>query len=250
MNNTKSPLIPTDCIQNWNTARQNQNLVTSLLNEAGNYFLLDTGNISSLFNTLHIYMGCNDNEIQLFSVPGIADNFDNLQISHERYLSSNSGQENPLDMKGYINSKLLPITLSSVKENIEEKIVGEPSPQEQLLINSINNWGEVGSINNWVESIFEKGAAEQMVQVFDIDISDFKPGQIHACYFALTTSGVVDLVIVNTETNQILNLFKDQTNYDSQSEFRDMARPVPPFGQDIFTRQLEFGILSTLGIFE
>ncbi len=248
MNNTKSPLTPTDCILNWNTARLDASSITSLLNDAGNYFLLDTGNISSLFNTLHIYMGCNDNEVQLFALPGMADNTKNLQTSFERYQSSNSGKENPLSMKAYIDSKLLPISISSKKENIQEKIVGEPSPAEQTLINSINNWGEVGSINNWIESIFEKGAAANMVQAFDIDISDFKPGQIHACYLALTAEEVIDLVIINTATNQILNLFKDQTNYDNESAFRDMARPVPPFGQDIFTAQSEFGVLDVLGI--
>lgn len=249
MNNTKSPLTPTDCILNWNAARQNANSVASLLNNAGNYFLLDTGNISSIFNKLHIYLGCNETEIQLFALPSIADNFKNLQGSFERYQNSNSGKENPLNMEGYINSKLLPIAVATKKEHIKETIMGEPSPGEQQLINSINKWGDEGSISNWIENIFEKGAAEHMIQAFEIDISDFKPGQIHACYFALTAEEVIDLVIVNTETNQILNLFKDKTNYDNTSQFRDLATLVPPFGVNGSSLDYaNFGILNALEI--
>lgn len=253
MDNTKSPLTPTDCISNWNVARQKEELATVLLSSTGNYFLLDTGNISSIFNTLHIYIGYNNENLELYALPSIVESGQNLTISHNRYkqYEEEKGAKNILNFLDYVNSKLLPISLLNNQDGIEKKISGTPNAAEEKLIQSINSWDDPEKKAAWISRLF-KESSDSMVLAFDIDISDFKPGQIHACYFALNQDEnenfTVDLVIINTETNQILNLMVDHTNYDKTSQYRDMARPVPPFGQDIYTGQNEFGILGALGI--
>lgn len=142
-----------------------------------------------------------------------------------------------------VNSKLESILLQY--ENVEEKFKGKYTPAQELLIKSIMNWNNAEVRNTWIKD--SCAGKTGMVIALDINISDFKIEYDHTCFLALKEVGgsyQMDLVIQNTHTNEFLNLSK---NSDGTVSLRDMARPVPPFGQDVFTEsQDQFGILGLM----
>ncbi|MCH2194448.1 hypothetical protein [Kordia sp.] len=96
-------------------------------------------------------------------------------------------------------------------------------------------------------------------QVLVIPTSDFEVNHLHECFFALRTNSNptiptkyrMDLVVKNTVTNTFLNSKLELDTTDgSGSEFEDMARPVPPFGQDGYpsTDKKNFGVFLLSGI--
>lgn len=219
-------LQPIQSIQHWNSIRTNGPLGTieSILDKAGNYFFLDTGNMSTLYNRMHLYFGYDNENLQVYAVSDIADTEGNLQQAFSGYEKHQSKTDNPTvsNIEQYVDMKLVPSTLSTVSQDIIDKLSNKPE-----LVAEINNW--IQYKNDWATQAFNN---RTILQAFKINTADFIPGDIHACFFALKgESGAfeIDLVIVSTGLKEIGQMMKDKQPYTEQSFFEDLARPVPPF---------------------
>lgn len=189
--------------------------VKDIFAKAGNYFILDTGNISadSHYNYFHVYFGLDDADtLKLYVLP----------------------KEDDKDIDIY-TLNLIPIPPFGT----DDKVV-DPFANRQDLIQDINAWQNLESRNSWLDVNHNA-----LPWAFCIDASDFNPGDVHACYFAIRNNKeygkLMDLVIANTGAKDIPSLIKEKKPYDKSSVFKDMARPVPPFGNN-------YGILIALGI--
>jgi hypothetical protein len=234
-------------IQNWKNATENQSSVQELFSSSGNYFTLHTGNISHTYNTLHVYLGATfePEQVILYAVPGLSDYSENLSQEFSRYEASKQLPKNYMTLATYVNSKLENIGLYT--EDVKAKFNRQYSPEEQKLIDSIFAWNDPKTRNAWLSSLYEEG--KPIVLSLDIDVSDFTIAEAHKCYLALKSvdSGYqIDLVIENTTTGAFLNLTKDP---EGMTSLHDMARPVPPFGQNgsVYTQSSDqFGILGII----
>ncbi|MEM6687043.1 MAG: hypothetical protein AAF617_14780, partial [Bacteroidota bacterium] len=200
-----------------------------------------------VYNRLHIYIGkatsCEAaGGISFYGVPSVCDYENTIATEYRNYKTEYGiGAKSETEL---INSKLVPINFTTKAFNYSSK--GQPAAA-QLLIESIQNWNNSTTRNKWLASKFPKGTGS-VLAAFDIDVSDFEPSHEHECYLALKPvpesvgSYVLDLVIVNTDTNAFLNIKEE----NGAVSFRDLSRLVPPFGQEGLpsTNASNFGIFS------
>jgi hypothetical protein len=221
-------LSPIESIQKWNLIRTgtSEKLIQSVFDKAGNYFFLDTGNMSTLYNRFHLYLGYDNENLQAYVVSDIADTGDNLIQAYSDYKEHElkAGSKKPLLTETeYVDLKLVPATLSTVSQDIIDRLSNKPA-----LVTSINNW--INKKSEWVAQAYSNGT---ILQAFKINAIDFMPGDVHACFFALNEEEngnlEIDLVIVNTGLKDIGNMISKKEPYTEQSIFEDLARPVPPF---------------------
>lgn len=236
---------PLYSIQSWKSAVSNEQTVSDIFTNSGNYFTLQTGNISHIFNTLHVYLGVTavqeNQELVLYAVPGLCDYSQHMNDEFTRYQESKKQTQEETGLEIRVNSKLETIGLYNA--DIQSKFNGNYTPEEQQLIESIIAWNTPKTRNAWINSLYNQN--KPMVLALDINISDFVMAEAHTCYLALkqVEGGYqMDLVIESTTTGKFLNI---ETDASGVTSLRDMARPVPPFGQDVYTQSSEqFGILG------
>ncbi|MDY8138130.1 hypothetical protein [Aquimarina sp. 2201CG5-10] len=220
-------------IKQWDFIRKHRiDLVKKAFMYSGNYFSINMGNISLNIDYLHIYLGYNNGQLKLYVIPSASD-------------------QKP------IQGNLYSIPFSSVKETIKdslnqdiEELIGYDKSYQEY-ISWIQNWNDHTFRNNWIDEQYKNNPLENAIfQAFVIRTSDFMAGCIHNCYLSLKqisnskpVKHVADLVVVNTNNNQVLNLLEENKNFNKTSIYRDVAQPVPPFPPNS-----DFGILSELGI--
>lgn len=220
-------------IKQWDFIRKYRiDLAKKAFMYSGNYFSINMGNISLNIDYLHIYLGYNNGQLRLYVIPSASD-------------------QQP------IQGNLYSIPFSSVKETIKDslnqdikELIGYDKSYQEY-ISWTQNWNDHTFRNNWIDEQYKDNPVENAIfQVFVIRTSDFMAGCIHNCYLALKqipnskpAKYVADLVVVNTNNSQVLNLLEENKNFNKTSVYRDVARPVPPFGEGE-----DFGVLNELGI--
>jgi len=212
---------PTISIENWSALAQEapNDGIISLFEKSGNSFPLTLNAKMKEAERLHIYFGLNSSgEIQFYVIPAGLDKTTNKSIL-------TCGEIVAIDT-----------TQQTVNSNSGSPLVGW-----------INNWCNETLRNGWLTGL------NQAVQVFVIHTDDFVVNDLHKCYLALKLEGdkkyKVDLVIQNTVTDEFLNVEQPSTDADATGAyFADMARPVPPFGQEDSTVEINFGVFQSLGI--
>jgi len=214
-------------IENWSALSQSapRDGIISLFETSGNSFPLTLDATLKASERLHIYFTLDGSgKIEFFVIPAVADTKTNKSI---------------------YSDGLFPVALG-----VAQKTVTNPNKNE--LVTWINNWCNETMRDAWLTNI------TQAPQVLVIHTSDFVVSDLHECYLALKPNTnpqiqskyALDLVIKNTVTGAFINeeLATETTGVGPQ--FADMARPVPPFGQENYasTDESNFGILETLGI--
>lgn len=227
---------PIVCIENWRALANEAPIdgIISLLEKSGNQFTLNLKSLSLPSNKLHVYITLNGS--------GTID-----------FLAISSGSDKESN-KHIFDSALFPIPLGTEIVHINGTYTSKNALE---LISWVNNWLDTTKRNSWILNASKNG---NMVQVFTIDTTDFMTDTLHDCYLALRPNSnpaipnkyMIDLVVKNVETGQLLNLAESTNAETVEAHFRDMARPVPPFGQDNHpsTDPANFGILKSLGINE
>lgn len=219
---------PITSIENWQALAKNAPVdgIISLLETSGNSFSLTLDATLKASKRLHIYFTLDGSEkIEFFVIPEDSDKKTNKNI---------------------YSSGLFPVPLNS-------KQVAVKNTENNELVDWINNWCNETMRNKWLMNITDAP------QVLVIHTEDFAVNDLHECYLALRpntnptipTKNRMDLVVKNTVTNAFINVkLTTDVAGDFGPQFRDMARPVPPFGQEnhISTDESNFGILQTLGI--
>lgn len=200
--------------------------IISLLQKSGNSFPLTLSETLLAYKTLHIYFTLDGSgEIQFFVIPAELDKTTN---------------------KNLYGSGIYPIAVSATQTTVNS----ESNPE---LVGWINNWCNKTMRDNWLMKV------TNAPQVLVIGTDDFTAGDLHECYFALRpntnptipTKNRMDLVVKNTVTNTFINVrLATDVSGALGAEFADMARPVPPFGQEnhASTDESNFGVLQNLGI--
>ncbi|WP_046758818.1 hypothetical protein [Kordia jejudonensis] len=216
---------PSTSIENWKALAQGAPIdgIVSLFQKSGNNFALTLNEKMKAAKRLHIYFSLDGSEeIEFFVIPAADD------------VSTN---------KSIYSSGIYPLPLSATKTTISGD--GE-------LITWINNWCNDTMRDNWLMKV------SNAPQVLVIHTDDFTVNDEHLCYLALRpnsnasipTKNRMDLVIQNTVTNTFINVkLEAATATGIGPSYRDMARPVPPFGQEnhASTDETNFGVLSLLG---
>lgn len=218
---------PSSSIENWKSLAQGAPIdgIVSLFEKSGNNFTLTLDEKMKAATRLHIYFSLNESEeIEFFVIPADAD------------VSTN---------KNIYSSGIYPLPLSATKTSVS-------GDGNQELITWINNWCNDIMRDGWLMKV------SNAPQVLVIHTDDFTVNDEHLCYLALRpntnptipTKNRMDLVVQNTVTNTFINVeVETATATGIGPSYRDMARPVPPFGQENHTSTDEgnFGILSLLG---
>lgn len=221
---------PVSCIENWSNNRSNESLIKEIIHSSGNYFILDGDTISTLGTKLHVYLATDNEELKLYAIPADKD----INIS-----------------KVGINELVIQILLQKNNELLPtNKYTGPQADKAITLINSVNDWNTEKPKAMWYTKIFEENTVPLAIE---IDCADFKPDETHACFFALKqdqNNYALDLVIMNMGKNIAFNPEGNGGTFGGNLVFRDMARPVPPFGQEEHpsTDRGNFGILLALEI--
>ncbi|WP_298512564.1 hypothetical protein [uncultured Kordia sp.] len=243
--------IPLDEILLWQYQLGDQKDAKKSFDSSGNSFILNSiGTISQFYNTIHVYIAVDTygGAIQMYAVPGMCDYEDYIIKGYDRYKISRSSRKLPLEgFAEYVNTKLVPMKLSTV--NVKEVFNGTYTGDKKILVESIKDWNDTTKRDTWLSQLYTN--KKKVVQAFDIDASDFENGCSHTCYLALKTNPAgsketysIDLVVENTKTGALLNLVSTD---DGTMLLRDMARPVPPFGQSIYTYyEGQFGIYEII----
>jgi hypothetical protein len=213
-------------IENWQALAQGapDDGIISLFEKSGNSFPLTLNETLKASERLHIYFTLDSSGgIEIFIIPADLDQKSN---------------------KNLFGSGIFPVALSATQTTV-------PSKSDPELVGWINNWCNETMRDNWLMKI------ANAPQVLVIHTDDFTVDDLHECYLALRpnanptipTKNRMDLVVKNTVTNTFINvkLTTDVTG-DIEPQFRDMARPVPPFGQEnhASTDESNFGVLQTL----
>ncbi|WP_430409775.1 hypothetical protein [Kordia sp.] len=220
-------------IENWKKLTEepvNAGIIP-VLQENGNNFELTLDATLKAAERLHIYVTLDlSQKIQFYVIPHSLDTATNKSI---------------------YTSGLYPIPLSSQNQAVR--------PQENnILITWIDNWCNYDLRDQWLSKI------TFIPQVLVIHTADFIVNELHKCYFALRPNSNptipskyrMDLVIQNTVTGAFLNPTVQLTKVEGaiadssfEPQFADMARPVPPFGQEghVSTDESNFGVLLQSG---
>ena len=218
---------PSISIQDWQVLAKGAPIdgIVSLFQSSGNSFTLTLNAELKTSERLHIYFTLDGSgNIQFFVIPADSDTKNNKSI---------------------YSDGLYPIALGS-------KQITLANNENNELVDWINNWCNKTMRDAWLMKI------TNAPQVLVIHTTDFVVNEAHDCYLALRpnknssipTKNRMDLVIKNTVTGAFLNVAEPAAETTFGPQFRDMARPVPPFGQENHssTDQSNFGILSTLEI--
>ncbi|WP_298512566.1 hypothetical protein [uncultured Kordia sp.] len=211
-------------IESWSALAQQAPVdgIISLFEKSGNSFPLTLNAKMKAAERLHIYFGLDGSgNIQFYAIPADLD-----QESNKTIYSCGA-------------SVALDATQQTVTSNSNSPLVGW-----------VNNWCNETLRNNWLTGL------DQAVQVFVIHTTDFVVNDLHKCYLSLKPGAAkgqytVDLVIQNTVTGMFLNVEEPSADDDALgAQFADMARPVPPFGQEghTSTDASNFGVFQALGI--
>lgn len=217
---------PSTSIENWQALAKNAPIdgIISLLETSGNSFSITLDATLKASERLHIYfMLDGSGKIEFLAIPADSDKKTNKSI---------------------YNSGLAPVSLNS-------KQITVANNENSELVDWINNWCNETMRNKWLMNITDAP------QVLVIHTHDFTVNDAHDCYLALRpntnptipTKNRMDLVVKNTVTGAFLNIAEPAVETSFGPQFRDMARPVPPFGQEnhASTDESNFGILQTLG---
>jgi hypothetical protein len=213
-------------IENWQALAQGapDDGIISLFEKSGNSFQLTLNETLKASKRLHIYFTLDGSgEIQFFIIPAGLDQTSN---------------------KNLYGSGIYPVALSATQTTVSS----ESDPE---LVGWINNWCNETMRDNWLTKI------ANAPQVLVIHTDDFTVNDLHECYLALRpnanptipTKNRMDLVVKNTVTNTFINVkLATDVAGDLGPQFRDMARPVPPFGQEnhASTDESNFGVLEQL----
>jgi hypothetical protein len=216
---------PIVSIENWSALSKSapRDGIISLFETSGNSFPLTLDATLKASERLHIYFTLDaSGKIEFFVIPAALDQKTNKSI---------------------YSDGLPPIAIGSKQQAITNESNNE-------LVTWINNWCNETMRNAWLMNI------TQAPQVLVIHTSDFVVGDLHKCYLALkpnTNPGAknkntLDLVIENTVTGEFLNVEEPSTSATVGALFADMARPVPPYDNNVgsSTAQSDFGILEGL----
>lgn len=217
-------------IKSWNHHRFNKNLAATILEKEGNKFSFIRS--SNKAATIHIYIGCNNShKIDLHFIDAKDDFNKNFQWFNTSQLSN---KKHPLPSEYLETTSKNPNAISWKKAN-----------------KRINRWIDNKKRDKWLTHHYHPKKNENNIfQVFVVNALDFKVGNKHDCYLALRkvikspNKYVADLIIVNTNTSEILNLTNSNNQILDGDSIDDMARPVPPFGSDYN----DFGVLVALNI--
>ena len=216
-------------IENWSAISQDAPVdgIISLFETSGNSFPLTLDATLKASERLHIYFTLDGSgKVEFFVIPAASDQKINKSI---------------------YSDGLYPVPLG-----VAQKTIANPNKNE--LVTWINNWCNETMRNAWLTNI------TKAPQVLVIHTTDFVVNDLHNCYLALKPNTnpqtqskyALDLVIENTVTGMFLNVEEPTTNASDAlgAQFADMARPVPPFGQDghASTNQSNFGILEIMEI--
>lgn len=223
--------VQTEFITLWNTIRKEEEEVQSIFNLQGNMFNFIKPNAN--FQSFHIYVACDDSR--------------NL---HFYFIASSDDANKKFDWVYSSQIKKLKYSLPvSTQPPNETKFIDWSSANKW-----VNDWINDTKRNAWVSNNFSVDSENNnIVQAFEIDASDFEINDLHNCYLALKKdeSGKyqVDIVVYNTATHTLLNTVSKVANNGVKPaySFEDLARPVPPFGQDGLEYR-NFGVLVDLGI--
>ncbi|WP_298425223.1 hypothetical protein [uncultured Kordia sp.] len=213
-------------IENWKALAQESPIdgIISLFEKSGNNFQLTLDEKMKSSERLHIYLTLSDDEISFFVIPSASD----LPVNKNIY-----------------GSGVYPVAISATQQTVS-------GTGNEELMTWINNWCNEKMRNTWLMNV------QKAPQVLVIHTDDFIVDNLHECYFALRpnsnasipTKNRMDLVVKNTVTGTFLNVELETATAEGVGpQFRDMARPVPPFGQENHTSTdvSNFGILSLLG---
>lgn len=223
-------LTAVTAIENWSNNTKSQSSTETIINSSGNYFILDGESISKLGTKLHVYLASDNEVLSAYAIS--ADKDQNLS-------------------KAEINEIVIQIPLLTNNEPIPiDHYAGPQKEKAIILIESVNAWNTTKPKEMWYAKIFDENTVPLAIE---IDCADFESGDTHACFFALKidqNNYAMDLVIMNMGKNIIINPEENGGGFGGNLVFRDMARPVPPFGQEGHpsTNYSNFGILQTLGI--
>lgn len=212
-------------IKRWYEKRKDKSFLESYFSEAGNRFSFKPNRAVSDY--LHIYLAMNeDGELSFYFI-----------------------EEN--DDKHKKNDWLSATTISTHKEplpsNLLENTKDHPAklPFKEVA-KWVDNWIDDKIRGEWIEANFNSKPEDNTIMLaFRIDSSDFDAGVKHECFLALKkvkSKYVADIVVYNTDNFKILN--SQNTIGTEESTYEDLARPVPPFGDDYET----YGVLVELDI--
>lgn len=214
-------------IENWSALSQNAPIdgIISLFQTSGNSFPLTLDTTLKASERLHIYFTLDaSGKIEFFVIPADSD------------IKTN---------KSIYSDGLFPVQLGSNQLTLQ-------NPNKNALVTWINNWCNETMRDAWLTKI------TQAPQVLVIHTTDFVVNDLHECYLALRPNTnpsipskyALDLVIKNTVTGMFLNVKEPATGDALGAQFADMARPVPPFGQENHpsTGESNFGVLELMGI--
>lgn len=224
--------IPIDFAQiaAWNKKRHQKDTLISTFELASNTFSFT---IDSLVDqALHAYIGIQGDTLSFTLVPKDRDSKQNSTCISIATLKPGPKTALP---------KFKPH-----KENSDSIAWSEASLR-------IQKWNDSTSRNRWVRNQFN-GTSDTLglFQAFVIHSKDIAYGQAHDCYLALKRSMlnpsayVVDLIIVNSKTQKILNF--EWNPIDVHQNLEDMTAPIPPFKPNGSMAQNEFGVLESLNI--
>lgn len=224
---TSIPVINLNFIKRWNDKRTDEPFLKSFFEQSGNKFSFTKEHED--VEKLHVYLALNSKEeLNFYFIKEKDDAKKRFNWLASSNLSSNKGSlPPPLDPSNETSKPAMPY--GKAKEWIE-------------------NWIDTEKRNEWIASNFNANYIDNTIMLaFVISTADFNIGAKHECFLALKkvkSVYVADLIVYNTENKEIVNREKSNSNGPGSLEVSDLARPVPPFGDEYD----EFGALIELGI--
>jgi len=210
-------------IKRWYEKRKDQSFLDSYFDKAGNRFSFQPNR--QVTDYLHIYLAMNDEGVLNFYF--IEENDD----KHKK------------------NNWLSATALSPHKEPLPAKLMEDANDQPTKLpykkvAKWVDNWNDEKIRGEWIKTNFNRKPENNTIMLaFRINSLDFKVGVMHECFLALKkikSKYVADIVVYNTDNFNLLNA----QNTVEDSSYEDLARPVPPFGDDYD----DYGVLVELDI--
>lgn len=212
-------------IKHWNDKRKDKSFLETYFSKSGNRFSFKPN--KEISGYLHIYLALTDNKELNFYF--IKENDDKQKKNDWLSVSALSHHKEPL-----------PPNLAENSEGHTGKL-----PYKKV-VKWVDNWNDDKIRGEWIEANFNKKQENNTIMLaFRIDSSDFIVGTRHECFLALKkvkSKYIADIVVYNTDNFKILN--SQNTNATEESTYEDLARPVPPFGDDYET----YGVLVELDI--
>ncbi len=194
--------------ENWKVIRSNADSVKQKFAAAGNYFEFE---VDSLNVATHAHIGYDvtTNSLSFTMIKANSDTPENTTCIALAKLQS---------------QKIKLPKMDTIAENNKDAIGWNEANIR------INNWRDDAKRNQWIDSNFNKDVQNEVFTAFYISKLDFKYGDRHRCYLALrdvkengiTVAYKPDLIILNTETSELLTL-------KAKGNLEDLTQPVPPY---------------------